>query len=156
MNTKPFITEFYEDVETISEGFLSGRDYEEPEIQDFLDEEFDEIIYHLEPHDSTKEHMKTAFGLSYLVAIKLSKDADNSHFFKERAEDFRQFYEDIGYNSPRFGKNELVQFGNLYSGLADIEDLDIEKYPARSLVLDQRDEVADKVSDMLSELAQEY
>lgn len=156
MDTKPFITDFYSDVETVSTGFLSERGYDAKDIEEFLEGEFDDIEYPVRASHSTKEHMKSSFGLSTLVSEVLSEVADDSLFFEERAEDFRGFYEEIAYNSPRYGKNELIQFGNLYSRLAEEEDFDIDTYAAESLVLKRKEEVGEKVSEMMSNLADRY
>ena len=150
------MVDFYSDVDTISTGFLSERGYDASDIEELLESEFDDIEYPVTDNLSTKEHIKSSFGLSFLVSKVLSEVSDEPLFYEERAEDFRDFYEDIGYNSPRYGKDELIQFGNLYSRLAKEEGIDINLYSAESLVLNSREEVGNKVSAMMSDLADEY
>lgn len=156
MDTKPFIAEFYGDVEAVSKGFLSDRGFDANYIQEFLEGEFEDIEYPVRDRHSTKEHMKSSFGLSVLVSEVLSQVSEEPLFFEERADDFRGFYEDIAYNSPRYGKDELIQFGNLYSRLAEQEGFDIDTYSAESLVLKQKEEVGEKVAAMMSNLAERY
>lgn len=156
METKSFLRGFYKDVETVAEGYLSNHDVGVDEINSILEQEFADISYPVDASESGREHVKTSFGLSSLVAEELSQCTENSYFFKERADDFREFYSDFGLSSQGYGKNELVQFANLYSALAEEESFEVNNYSPETLILQDRESVAEAVSELLGELAEKY
>lgn len=156
MQDKDFARDFYLDVETVAAGFLNSRGFEAEDIDMLLEAEFEELDYPVDKTDSSGRHVEASFGLSYLVADELSRNSSDPYFFNERAEDFRDFYENAGYNSQSYGKNEFIQFANLYAGLVREEDLEVGVYPAETLVLKNKSEVEETVQEFLSELAEEY
>ncbi|MFB6144583.1 MAG: hypothetical protein ABEJ98_04705 [Candidatus Nanohaloarchaea archaeon] len=151
MEDKKSLREFYEDIETVAEGFLE-EDGNSESIAELLEDEFREISYPVRKYESSTEHVRTSFGLSFLVAERFSEISDREYFFDERAEDFREFYENVRINSQNYGKNELIQFANLYSTLAEEEGLEPE-YSTESLVLQDKSQVESSVKELLDGLA---
>lgn len=156
MQDKDSVRDFYLDVQTVASGFLGSRGLEADDIGSLLESEFEELDYPVNEADSSGQHVEASFGLSYLVADELSRNSSDPYFFSERAEDFRSFYENSGYNSQSYGKNEFIQFANLYAGLTREEELEVDSYPAETLVLKNKSEVEEVFQEFLSELADEY
>lgn len=155
MENKDFLTSFYRDIEDVSTGFLSGECYSPDRIEDVLEEEFGEKVYPVESSDSSRDHIKASFSLSFLVAEELSQISDEPYFFRERADDFKDFYEEVGY-APNYSKNEVLQMANLYTGLADFEGFDLDTESVESLVLAERSAAVQEVADMMSDLSEFY
>jgi hypothetical protein len=136
-------------------GFLSGEGYSLDRIGDVLEGEFDGKVYPVKPSDSSRDHIKASFGLSFLVAEELSQVSDKPYFFRERAKDFKEFYKEVGH-APNYSKNEVLQMANLYTGLADFEGFEMETESVESLVLAERSEAVQEVADMISDLSEFY
>ena len=147
---KYFQREVYRDIEEIAEGLL---DESTEKLSEALNQEYGVTGYPIETDfESGNDYMRAGFGLSGLLAQEYSSPDDM--FFDNRDDDFREFIQDIGSFESGYEKTHLVQYAQLYSGIAEEEGLE-KDYPVETLIIRDLDEIRVSVKDMLDDLAEE-
>ncbi|MFB6291954.1 MAG: hypothetical protein ABEI58_01010 [Candidatus Nanohaloarchaea archaeon] len=147
---KDFIHDLYQEVREIGNSVL---ELPEEEMEHRLEHEFGfglpENNYHV---SSGNDFQRASFGISYLLADSYA-ESDQSLFYSERADDFQEFIEELGGHSSGYNTDHLIQYHSLYRSIAEEEGLDVSRYPGDNLVLQRKEDIAEEVLEMLSDMS---
>ncbi|WP_414838065.1 hypothetical protein ACK3SF_01545 [Candidatus Nanosalina sp. VS9-1] len=148
---KTYQREIYRYVEDITEGLM---DTAQEDISQQLEQQYGLNFYPIDKDfESGNKYMRASFGLSGLLSRKYSRPNDT--FFDNREETFREFIEELGRFGTGYEKTHLIQYAQLYSEIADIEDIEFD-HPVETLVLQDLDEARGTVREMFDDLAEKF
>jgi hypothetical protein len=153
MSVVDYSLEVYSAVDSIAEELFENSG---DRMAERLEEEFGIDFYPLETEprndfekDTANEYLRTSFGISSLLAKEYDEPQDM--FFQNRAEDFRGFEQELGDHGNQILTEHLVQFVNLYSAVAEEEEVHVS-YTTESIALMDKSGKKDAVLEILDEL----
>ncbi len=149
MQDRDFAQNIYQNIRDIGEELL---EFQEEHLEAEVEEELEAGLPGPERYHSIPDFQKASFGISYLLADSYAEGAKEI-FYDERAEDFRGFAEELGHHNSGYSKSQLVQYHRLYRSIAKDEGLKVSEYPDNTLILQKKDDIADEVLEMLSDMS---
>lgn len=153
MSSVDYSLEVYAAVESIAGELVDESD---EEMAEQLEEEFGIDFYPLETDpdnkfekDTANEYMRAGFGISSLLADRYVDPQDT--FFQNRSDDFQGFEEELGERGNQFLTDHMMQYVNLYSSIADEEDVEVS-HGSTSIALMDKSAKREAVLQVLGEL----
>lgn len=152
MSTVDYSLEVYSAVDSIAGELMD----ESENLDEELEEEFGIGFYPLEDEprndfekNTANEYLRAGFGISSLLAEQYVELQDT--FFLNRADDFREFEEELGDYGNQVLTDHLVQYVSLYSGVAEEEGVEVS-HSTESLALMDKSGKKEAVLKTLGEL----